>query len=221
MFKIQENVELFFAFRTFDYQSMIHQVEQSNWKNFATQTQKYQLVIWNTLLAEALCSAEISFVAVQQLFAKHQEKIEGIIKKELQNYPAILFHDYMLVLQQYRRFTNNKHVNDMITFMLVNLHENLTLPDIANVSNITENYAISLFRQYTKFSPIELYYRLKIERAQFLLLHTTDSITNIGSLLQFSDQSHFTKRFKQIVGMTPRHYRQTQNQAPIQLIDLL
>ena len=47
----------------------------------------------------------------------------------------------------------------------------------------------------------------KIEEAKQLLLFTDYSFQEISSLLNFTSQSHFTQRFKQICGQTPKGFR--------------
>ena len=49
----------------------------------------------------------------------------------------------------------------------------------------------------------------KIEEAKHLLLFTDYSFQEISTLLNFTSQSHFTQRFKQIAKQTPKEFRQT------------
>lgn len=48
---------------------------------------------------------------------------------------------------------------------------------------------------------------LRIQRACRALSETQDTLASIASETGFTDQSHFTRTFKQIVGTTPAHYR--------------
>ncbi len=221
MISLQQQSQLMLSFRIFDYEKIKLELENLAITKLSPILQKQQLLIWTAFLAQELLNAEITLSAVDSLFNRSLDKIETLSPKEYHKYAPLLFHEYMLVLQQYRRFTHNKRVNDMITCMLVNLHEVISLEDVAFAGDISEEYAIALFRKHTKYSPIEFYYRLKIERAQFLLVNTSHPITYISTLLCFSDQSHFTKRFKQITGMTPLKYRSIISTAPAHLVQLI
>jgi AraC family transcriptional regulator len=47
----------------------------------------------------------------------------------------------------------------------------------------------------------------RVERAQKLLADTDLSLSAIAFATGFSDQSHLTRHFRQIVGMTPGQFR--------------
>ncbi|WMT43155.1 helix-turn-helix transcriptional regulator [Paenibacillus sp. D2_2] len=49
--------------------------------------------------------------------------------------------------------------------------------------------------------------RQKIEEAKKLLTFSDSSPLQTASLLNFHDQSHFTKVFKKYTGVTPRQYK--------------
>ena len=48
---------------------------------------------------------------------------------------------------------------------------------------------------------------IAIQRASFLLLHSTKSITDIYLELNFQDKSYFYKKFKEQYGVTPKEFR--------------
>ncbi len=50
--------------------------------------------------------------------------------------------------------------------------------------------------------------RKKIEEAKRIMQSSTMSLIEIASILSFYDQSHFSKVFKDIEGMTPKQYYQ-------------
>ena len=48
---------------------------------------------------------------------------------------------------------------------------------------------------------------LRIEKARRLLTETAHPIIEIAAMVGYQSQSHFTKIFKAITGLTPRAYR--------------
>jgi AraC-like DNA-binding protein len=68
-----------------------------------------------------------------------------------------------------------------------------------------------LSREFSKYfnnlSYGEYIRKIRIERAVNLLAHSTYALTEIAYLTGFSDQSHFTRIFKQQMGETPSGYK--------------
>ncbi|MGL5041769.1 MAG: helix-turn-helix transcriptional regulator [Culicoidibacterales bacterium] len=221
MISLEQHTNILSCFQIFDYEGLVLAIHDLGFHTLTSPWQKQALVVWATMLTRELQLANISQDAVQTLFNKTLTAIEQQRIDDYQKFALLMFKEYIIILQQYQRFTTNKRVNDMITCMLVNLYDNLTLTDIAASSDISVEYASALFAKHTQHSPIEFYYRLKIERAQFLLVNSAQSLTKISALLCFSDQSHFSKRFKQITGTTPLKYRMTTKTPPKHFVALI
>lgn len=63
------------------------------------------------------------------------------------------------------------------------------------------------FRQLLRLSPMQYVESLRVQEAQRRLATTDESLVEIALVTGFCDQSHFTKRFRRAVGMTPLAYR--------------
>jgi len=62
-------------------------------------------------------------------------------------------------------------------------------------------------------SPIQQLIHLRIRRAQKLLLNTAWPISHIANYVGYQNSFHFSKRFKQSVGVSPTEYRRAQYSA--------
>ena len=51
--------------------------------------------------------------------------------------------------------------------------------------------------------------RIRVEAAKEMLLESPLSIAEIAARTGFQDGFYFSKKFKQLTGMTPRQYRNT------------
>lgn len=85
--------------------------------------------------------------------------------------------------------------------------ENLTLEDIGLQVEIHPVHLATVFRQKYHCTIGEYTRRLKIEYACRLISSGELSLSAIASNAGFADQSHFSKVFKQHVGMTPNEYK--------------
>ncbi len=69
----------------------------------------------------------------------------------------------------------------------------------------------SLVRKFSRqmgISPIKYLARLKLECAAMLLLESELDVAKVAERLCFSDQFHFSKRFKAAYAVTPTRYRE-------------
>ena len=63
-----------------------------------------------------------------------------------------------------------------------------------------------LFKRSTGLSPHQYVKRVRVQRARQLLAEHRLSLVEIANELGFSDQSHFTRTFHTVVGVTPSQY---------------
>ena len=80
--------------------------------------------------------------------------------------------------------------------------------ELAQRCSLSENYFITLFKQYTNDTPQE-YRRKVLIRKACNLLETSDlSIQEISYLLGLNDPMYFSRLFRRVQGVSPRKYRQ-------------
>jgi AraC family transcriptional regulator len=88
--------------------------------------------------------------------------------------------------------------------------EQITLADLAAVAGMSRMYFASQFKVATGMRPHDYVLKKRIERAQHLLLTTSDSLVEVALGVGFQTQAHFTTIFKRIVGNTPLRWRREQ-----------
>jgi AraC-like DNA-binding protein len=88
--------------------------------------------------------------------------------------------------------------------------EDISLAHLANIANLSPYHLLRLFRRVTGFTPHAYFTQVRVARAKRMLL-AGQSITDVALATGFTDQSHLTRRFKQIVGVTPGLYQQSNN----------
>ena len=87
------------------------------------------------------------------------------------------------------------------------LAENFGLAELAAVAELSVFRLAHLFKQNTGLSPIAYRNQRRIAAARRLLL-AGQPIADIALQLGFADQSHLTRQFQRIVGVSPQRYRQ-------------
>ena len=94
--------------------------------------------------------------------------------------------------------------------MLVHISNSQVSPTlVANELDISVRYLHWLFKQ-TNETVIQFLTRKRIELAQLLLVSSSKStfnVTEIAFMCGFNDSTHFSRRFKQQVGISPSKFR--------------
>lgn len=86
-------------------------------------------------------------------------------------------------------------------------HEDVSVAGLAAVAGLSVPQFNRRFRQLLRLSPMQYVESLRMQEAQRRLATGGESLVEIALAAGFCDQSHFTKRFRKSVGMTPLAYR--------------
>lgn len=85
--------------------------------------------------------------------------------------------------------------------------EHLTLAQVASAAGVHPVYLAREFRRFHGCTIGEYIRRLRVEQACRQLSSSDESLATIAAGSGFSDQSHFSRVFKRLMGMTPAQYR--------------
>lgn len=94
-----------------------------------------------------------------------------------------------------------------VNFMKNNLHRKLYLKDLADISGVTAQYFVKLFKDRMGASPMDFFIRLKMQEASMQLKLGDQSVTSIAHSVGYSDPLYFSKAFKKQYGLSPAQYR--------------
>jgi len=117
---------------------------------------------------------------------------------------------FLISFQRLQLKTSNKEDNpieDVIAYMKANLDKNLTLEDLAGHVHMSPSHLSAIFRQKTKYSPINLFTSLKIQKASQLLLDEHYNIKTIAASLGYDDPYHFSRVFRNTMGISPKYFK--------------
>lgn len=82
-----------------------------------------------------------------------------------------------------------------------------SLRSLADGAGVHPSHLVRAFRRHFHRAPAEYVTHLRIERARSALAASREPISEIALSLGFSDQAHFTRRFRAATGTTPARYR--------------
>lgn len=152
---------------------------------------------------------------VTGLFTKMYKSLElGYSMDNLVFTNMCLSHFISLFIYNPRHFPQQAQdkldsIDSAILYMHQHISENITLTDLCKHYNYSASRFSSLFKQKTGYAPIDYFIQLKMQKATQQLDFTDKSVKSIAMSMGFDDPYYFSKRFRKIIGMSPKKYRMT------------
>jgi AraC-like DNA-binding protein len=85
--------------------------------------------------------------------------------------------------------------------------ENISLNQLVELTHLNRSYLIRVFRQAVGMPPYTYLNQVRVEKAKQLLRQGIP-VSETAIAVGMADQSHLTRHFKRITGITPGQYRQ-------------
>jgi len=96
-----------------------------------------------------------------------------------------------------------------VRYLEQRFREHLQLSELSDSCGLSPTHVHRLFRRLLRMSPSEYVLALRLQEARRLLSTTEQPLSVIAMSTGFFDQSHFTKRFRKMTGMTPTQFRKS------------
>ncbi|MEH2110739.1 AraC family transcriptional regulator [Nostoc sp.] len=112
-------------------------------------------------------------------------------------------------LSSYANGLSQAILKQVTEYIHEHLHQDLKLADLSAIAQLSPYHFLRLFKQRMGITPHQYILQRRIEKAKHLLKHSNLSIAEIAMRTGFCDQSHLTRCFKHIVGITPKQLLQT------------
>jgi AraC family transcriptional regulator len=96
----------------------------------------------------------------------------------------------------------------VIDYIQANLTQDVSISDLATLTSTSASHFSHSFKRSMGIAPHQYLMHQRVERAKQLLAQRSLAISSIALDCGFANQTHFTKVFRQITGMTPKGYQQ-------------
>ena len=106
-------------------------------------------------------------------------------------------------------YQESRSVKLALGYLTDNLAKNISLDELSSLTGLSSYHFLRVFRDTMGLPPHAYQTQLRINRAKKLLADGKD-IVQVAYDTGFTDQSHFSNKFKQLVGATPRQYKLAQ-----------
>lgn len=133
------------------------------------------------------------------------ENMENLVYANSRFYSFLC--SFRLTVLSARKHAKKDGVIKSIEYMRENIQGKITLEELARAAGLSVSHYCSVFKQKTMQSPLNLYMSMKVQRACQMLQNKDQTIKSIAYSLGFFDQYHFSKVFKQVMGSSPKHFK--------------
>lgn len=115
--------------------------------------------------------------------------------------------------------TTQPKLLEIVALMEANIEEVIEMDELAGYVNLSRRQMERLFQKYLECSPSRYYLRLRLLRARQLLKQSTLSIIDIAAACGFVSSPHFSKCYREQMGIPPREERAMLRQQDGKIID--
>lgn len=99
-------------------------------------------------------------------------------------------------------------IRQAVSFVQQNYAQPINRKEIAAAVGVNPNYLSQIFHQEMSISLVDYLNRYRIQRAQELLVQSSDTITKIATLVGYDDAAYFSRVFHRLTGKSPQEFRQ-------------
>ncbi|HKK62961.1 MAG TPA: AraC family transcriptional regulator, partial [Bacteroidales bacterium] len=148
-----------------------------------------------------------------QLFGEIIQNLEmGYSKENLEYANICLWHflasfKYVNQFREIQIYRKTDPVEYTKIYMRENMHEKLSLNQLAEETGFSASHFSLLFRKKTGRSPMDYLIYLRIQKACQYLDNTSLRIQEIALKVGYEDQYYFSRLFKKLMGIPPSEYR--------------
>ncbi|MBV8082279.1 MAG: helix-turn-helix transcriptional regulator [Candidatus Eremiobacteraeota bacterium] len=102
---------------------------------------------------------------------------------------------------------SKRRLRDVIEYIRGNLAADLSLAELAAIAGLGTSHFKSLFKDATHLPVHQYVIRCRVDEAVRLLSNGVASLSEVASIVGFSDQSHMARCMRRVLGVTPAQIR--------------
>lgn len=102
--------------------------------------------------------------------------------------------------------SQQRHIEMAKNYINQNYHLEISISDVAKKVGVTSNYLANIFANYLQKTPKSYLTEVRMEQAKKLLSTHKYKIKDVGKLVGYKNQLHFSSEFKKYTGDSPLNF---------------
>lgn len=148
---------------------------------------------------------DIAF-SLNDSFIQHLEELNKV--DEIRLFTRDVLFTFAEKVHELKTEKYSKTINLCKDYIITHIYDDISVVDIADAIGLSPKYLSLLFKKEVGITISDYIRDMRIEEAKKLLAYSSTPISEICALLNYTDQSYFTKVFKKQTGKTPKLYRE-------------
>ena len=138
---------------------------------------------------------------------QHGAELAGKVSEQFIHERIRESHDHQRMALQSRVGVSDPKLLAAIGAMEANLEEPLALPQVADAVGLSTRQLERLFKKHMSRTPSRYYREIRLHHARLMLMQGSSSILSVALAAGFVSASHFSRRYREYFGRTPREER--------------
>lgn len=172
---------------------------------FAAETEaRFVVADLENLPEQIINSSTVVFSITSPMF-QYLSFIEEQLKYQVnQDIERLMFETFYCLLSDQRVLKQcDARIRNVMEYIDVHFSEVITNEQLANVACLSPTQFKKVFKEQTTLTVTQYITKLRMEKAQALLLHTDYPVQIIGETVGYTDITAFSRRFSQYFGFPP------------------
>ncbi|PEL13040.1 AraC family transcriptional regulator [Bacillus sp. AFS017336] len=198
----------------FDFNKLLHTFDQIDLaKGDSLRSMKNHFIAACGIISQYAIDSGSDHEYARTLADKYITLVEGLTSRltifKLMKEMIIKFSECIIY------FSNPNYSNlikKIILYLNTNFYESITLQEVARKFNTSTSHLSKKLKNETGMSFNDNLNKIRVNESKKLLLQTDKSILEVAIAVGFNYQNHFGKVFKEIVGVSPKAFRNNRSE---------
>lgn len=160
-------------------------------------------------LPDNISSSQQIVFAINRSLISYLAFVESQLENKInQKVEQSMFDMFTLLLEEQPLSTKvDQRIGTAISFIEQNIAEQLQIKNLADLACLSETQFKKLFKAQVNMTVMKYVTKLRMEKAQALLMHTDYPLPIIGEKVGYQEPSAFSRKFSQYFGFSPNKFK--------------